>query len=72
VATCTDPSWVTLFPSAAGILVERGSMLSHSAIVAREMGIPCIVALDNLMTQLPDGATVEMNGSTGRLVLLDE
>jgi len=72
VATCTDPSWVTLFPSAAGILVERGSMLSHSAIVAREMGIPCIVALDNLMLQLPDGADVEMNGSTGMLVLLDE
>ena len=72
VATCTDPSWVTLFPSAAGILVERGSMLSHSAIVAREMGIPCIVALDNLMTQLPDGASVEMNGSTGVLVLMEE
>ena len=40
VAERTDPGWIMLFPSAAGLLVERGSLLSHSAIVAREMGIP--------------------------------
>lgn len=67
VTTCTDPSWVTLFPSAAGILVERGSMLSHSAIVAREMGIPCIVAIDNLLASIEDGALVKMDGSTGQV-----
>src|SRR5262249_8080957 len=37
VAEHTDPGWVMLFPAAAGLLVERGSLLSHSAIVAREL-----------------------------------
>ena len=41
----TDPGWVPLFPAAAAILVERGSLLSHSAVVARELGIPTIVAI---------------------------
>lgn len=65
VAERTDPGWVQLFPLAKGILVERGSLLSHSAIVAREMGIPAIVAIDNLLERVTDGETVEMNGSTG-------
>jgi len=40
VATQTDPGWVVLFPAASGLLVERGSLLSHSAIVARELQLP--------------------------------
>src|SRR5205823_2640828 len=43
VAERTDPGWTLLFPLAEGLLVQRGSLLSHSAIVAREMGLPCIV-----------------------------
>lgn len=70
VATSTDPGWVTLFPSASGILVERGSLLSHSAIVAREMGIPCIVAVSGLMQSLKSGQKVKMDGSTGLIQLL--
>lgn len=65
VAEFTDPGWITLFANASGILVERGSLLSHSAIVAREMGIPAIVAIDGVMDWLKDGDVVEMNGSTG-------
>ncbi|GLR18670.1 PEP/pyruvate-binding domain-containing protein [Portibacter lacus] len=65
VTSSTDPGWVSLFPSAAGILVERGSLLSHSAIVARELGIPCIVAIDGLLQRLKTGDYVEMDGSTG-------
>jgi pyruvate,water dikinase len=41
VAERTDPGWTLLFPAARGLLVERGSLLSHSAIVAREIGLPC-------------------------------
>ncbi len=66
----TDPGWVVLFPSAAGILTERGSLLSHAAIVSREMGIPCIVGLENLMQLLTDGDTVIMDGSTGVINIL--
>lgn len=65
VAERTDPGWIMLFPSANGLLVERGSLLSHSAIVARELGIPAIVSVPGLMQWLKDGDWVELNGSTG-------
>ena len=48
-----------------GLLVERGSLLSHSAIVAREMRIPCIVSVPGVTTWLKDGDVVEMDGATG-------
>jgi pyruvate,water dikinase len=65
VAERTDPGWIMLFPAAAGLLVERGSLLSHSAIVSREMGIPAIVSISGVTQWLKDGDWVEMNGSTG-------
>ena len=65
VAERTDPGWIMLFPSAAGLLVERGSLLSHSAIVAREMCIPAIVSIDGLTQWLKDNDRVELDGSTG-------
>jgi pyruvate,water dikinase len=67
VAERTDPSWVMLFPAASGILVERGSLLSHAAIVSREMGIPSVVAVPGLMSWLHDGDEVEFDGSTGAI-----
>lgn len=71
VTSSTDPGWVTLFPSAGGILVERGSLLSHSAIVSREMGIPCIVGVTGLLRTLKTGDWVEMDGNTGEIKILD-
>jgi rifampicin phosphotransferase len=65
VTSSTDPGWVTLFPTASAILVERGSLLSHSAIVSREMGKPCIVGITGLLQILKTGDVVEMDGSTG-------
>lgn len=65
VAQRTDPGWVMLFPVAAGLLVERGSVLSHSAIVARELGIPAIVALAGVTRWLKDGDWVELDGASG-------
>ncbi len=70
VTSSTDPGWVTLFPSAAGIIVERGSLLSHSAIVSREMGKPCIVSVTGLLKTLKTGDEIEMDGSTGEIRLL--
>lgn len=70
VAQQTDPGWVTLFPAAAGLLVERGSLLSHSAIVAREMGIPAIVSIQSVTKILEDGQEVEMDGETGIIQVL--
>jgi len=70
VAERTDPGWVMLFPAAAGILVERGSLLSHSAIVSRELGIPGIVSIPGLTSWLRDGDEVEFDGSLGVVQLL--
>lgn len=71
VAERTDPGWIIVFPSAAGVLVERGSLLSHSAILAREMGIPAIVSISGLTAWLNDGDWVELDGSTGVVSRID-
>jgi pyruvate,water dikinase len=65
VAPRTDPGWIMLFPAAAGLLVEHGSLLSHSAIVAREMGIPAIVSISGVTAWVQTGEWLEMDGSTG-------
>jgi len=65
VAERTDPGWVMIFPAAAGLLVERGSLLSHSAIVARELGLPAVVAIPGLTAWLRDGDVVEFDGQKG-------
>lgn len=67
VAERTDPGWVMLFPAAAGLLVERGSLLSHSAIVARELGIPAVVSIPGLTQWLVTGDRVEMDGRAGTI-----
>jgi phosphohistidine swiveling domain-containing protein len=67
VAEHTDPGWIMVFPSALGVLVERGSLLSHAAIVARELGIPAIVSIPGVTRWLKDGDWVEFDGSTGAI-----
>jgi pyruvate,water dikinase len=67
----TDPGWVPLFPSAAGLLVERGSPLSHSAVVARELGISTIVGISGgLMERLATGQRVHMDAGRGEVRIL--
>ncbi len=61
----TDPGWAPLFPTASGILVERGSTLSHSAVVARELGIPAVVGVPDLLRRVHDGERVRLDGGTG-------
>jgi phosphohistidine swiveling domain-containing protein len=63
----TDPGWAPLFPTAGGIIVERGSTLSHSAVVARELGIPAIVGVPELTKILQDQESIRMNGTTGKI-----
>ncbi|MCB0168828.1 MAG: phosphoenolpyruvate synthase, partial [Anaerolineae bacterium] len=67
IAQRTDPGWIILFSAAAGLLVEHGSLLSHAAIVSREMRLPAIVALKGITHWLKDGDLVEFNGSTGEV-----
>ena len=65
MAERTDPGWVMLFPLASGLVVERGSLLSHSAIVAREMGIPTVVGLEGATAWLQTGDAVLVDGHAG-------
>jgi pyruvate,water dikinase len=69
VARSTDPGWVPLLAGAAGLVVEQGSLLSHSAIVARELGLPAVVRLPGLLDRVHDGDILELDGSTGEVRL---
>lgn len=71
VAPHTDPGWIALFANAAAIVVERGSPLSHSAIVARELGIPCVVGLKGATLWLASGDAIEVDGAGGHVRRLD-
>lgn len=66
----TDPGWISVFPMVSAIIVERGGVLSHSAIVAREFGIPAVVGVYGVTNLLKDGQQVEVNGNTGEIKCL--
>jgi phosphoenolpyruvate synthase/pyruvate phosphate dikinase len=72
VTSRTDPGWVPLYPSCTGLLIERGSLLSHSAVVARELGLPTIVGISGgLMTRLKSGMRVRMDAARGEVRILE-
>ena len=72
VTKSTDPSWVMVFPLLKGLIVEKGSLLSHSAIISREMNIPAIVGVQGATTALKTGDIVQFDGSTGIIKKLDD
>ena len=72
VAERTDPGWILLFAQAKGIIVEYGSLLSHTAIVSRELGIPAIVSARGVTNWLSDGDLIEFDGKTGIIEKLTE
>ena len=65
VARATDPGWTPLFLIAGAAVVERGGMLSHAAIVAREIGMPVVVDIASATRALRDGQRVRVDGTTG-------
>ncbi len=71
VTSRTDPGWVPLYPSCSGLLIERGSLLSHSAVVARELGLPTIVGISGgLMEKLKSGQRVRIDAGKGEVKIL--
>jgi phosphohistidine swiveling domain-containing protein/6-pyruvoyl-tetrahydropterin synthase len=72
VAAMTDPGWVFLMTVSAGLIVEKGSILSHTAIIGRELGIPTIVGVKNATQILKTGDRVLMDGQTGIISILNE
>lgn len=72
IAPLTDPSWTPLFLPASAVVVNVGALMSHAVIVSRELGIPCVVAVEGATDRIPDGAMVEVDGTTGTVTLLDD
>ncbi len=67
VCPSTDPNWTPLFANAAGLVLECGGMLSHGAVVAREMGLPAVV-LPGATRLLQEGESVSVDGRNGTVV----
>lgn len=70
VCTYTDPEWTPLFALAGGVVVDTGGTLSHAAIVAREYGIPAVLATGDATLKLKDGDMVLVNATEGSVTLL--
>lgn len=67
VAPQTDPDYVQAMKKAAAIITEKGGRTSHAAIVSRELGIPAIVGVKNLLKKLKEGQAVKVNGLEGKV-----
>jgi pyruvate,water dikinase len=67
VAPHTDPGWTPLFLSAAAVVTEVGGMLSHAAVVARELGVPAVVNVAGATRLLKTGDVVTVDGTTGEI-----
>jgi pyruvate,water dikinase len=65
VTACTDPSWSPLFVSIAGLVTEVGGLMTHGAVIAREYGLPAVVAADRATTLIADGQRIRVDGTNG-------
>jgi pyruvate,water dikinase len=70
VTPTTDPSWASIMFISAGLVVDIGGQLSHAAVVARELGIPCVVNTRIGSRTLQTGDRVRIDGSTGTVEIL--
>jgi phosphohistidine swiveling domain-containing protein len=68
----TDPSWTSIMALASGLVVDMGGSASHAAIVAREMGIVCVVGTGNGTKMIPEGATIEVDGTAGTVTVVTD
>jgi pyruvate,water dikinase len=72
VAPSTDPAWTPLFLRASAVVMETGGYLSHGAIVAREFGIPSVVNIPGIMTEVITGDRMHIDGDLGEVNLLKD
>ncbi|WP_175364486.1 PEP-utilizing enzyme [Mycobacterium lentiflavum] len=70
VAPTTDPSWASIMFVSSALIVDIGSVLSHAAVVARELGLPCVVNTRNGTRVLRDGDLVRVDGAAGTVQLI--
>lgn len=71
VTRITDPTMIMMMSQAAAIVTDIGGIMSHPAIVSREMGIPCVVATKEATSKLRDGMSVEVDGTAGTVIIIE-
>ena len=67
VAKNTDPGWTPLLGFCKGLIIENGGILSHAAIVSRELGIPTVIGVKGATKKIKDGQVLEINGANGTI-----
>jgi phosphoenolpyruvate synthase/pyruvate phosphate dikinase len=72
VAASTAPSWTPVFGLLKGVVVDRGASLSHSAIVSREYGIPCVINVFEGTKKITTGQRIKVDGDNGVVYILDK
>ena len=70
VTRYTDPAWTPLFFTAGALITEVGGVLSHGAVVAREIGLPAIVGVEGATDRIVTGRRVRVNATEGTVELL--
>jgi phosphohistidine swiveling domain-containing protein len=65
IAPSTDPAWTPVFGKIAGLVLERGGVLSHGAVVAREYHVPAVAGIANIAEEIHDGEMIEVDGTAG-------
>jgi pyruvate,water dikinase len=70
VCRFTDPSWAPMFTLADALVIDIGAAASHGAIVARELGVPCVIGTGDGTRRIHDGDWLRVDGSTGRVEVL--
>ena len=67
-----SPSWTPLFATASAVVAERGGVLSHAAVVAREYGIPAVLGVGAATSVIHDGQVVEVDGAAGTISVIPD
>jgi pyruvate,water dikinase len=70
VCETTDPSWASLFLVASALVIDIGGALSHGAIVARELGVPCVINTKVGTRRLRTGDHLRVDGNAGLVTVL--
>jgi phosphohistidine swiveling domain-containing protein len=69
VCPTTDPSWTPLFMLADALVIDTGGVMSHGAIVARELGVTCVINSKHGTRDIPEGARITVDGTSGRVII---
>jgi len=70
VVRSSSPAWTVPMLQSGALISQIGGIICHTAIVAREIGIPCVVGVPNILDEVEDNDMVRVNGETGEVYVL--